>query len=99
MILTRIIFVALLLPLMFLAQRFWFARAWRIIGRIGRPDVRKFLQGIWGLAASFVAMTFADSVFGLLPRSGAWGDVLVAAKFWVAISLFGYLGVKLVIGL
>jgi uncharacterized protein len=96
LLLGRVIFLALLLPLMFLAQRFWFTRAWRIIGRIGRPQVRKSLQGIWGLAAGFVAVTFADSVFGLLPRSGAWGDVLVAAKFWLAISLFGYLGVKLV---
>lgn len=94
--LGRMIFVALLLPLMFLAQRFWFMRAWRIIGRIGRPQVRRFLRGVWCLAAGFVGMTFIDSVFGLLPRSGAWADLLVAAKFWLAISLFGYLGVKLV---
>jgi uncharacterized protein len=96
LLMARMILVAVLLPVVFLAQRFWFKRAWWLIGRIGRPQLRQILHGLWWVAAAFVAATFVDSVIGLLPRRGGWTDVLMVPKFWLPISLFGYVGVKLV---
>jgi len=50
------------LSLMFVAQRFWFVRAWRLIDTVAQPAWRYLLQGLW-IAAIVLLLTAAFAQF------------------------------------
>lgn len=82
--------------LAFLSQRYWFARAWRLAGRIGSRSLRRAVRGALAAALVLIAL-FALAVItrshGIVSR-GSRGAPLIG--LWLASSIVSYLFIKLV---
>jgi uncharacterized protein len=92
----RIFLDVVYLLIVFLIQRFWFARGWRLIERVGRAAVRNSLRVLWFAAASVLAVTILDGVFGhFMPRTGTASVVLLLSRLWLSVSFLALAAVGL----
>ena len=87
------------LLLAFLSQRYWFARAWGIAGRIASPEWRQRARG------ALIAALVAIACIALLAVSGNKGGMFSQASWssaflalWLSISTLSYMFVKSVAG-
>ena len=87
------------LSLAFLSQRCWFARAWRIAGRIDKLGWRRGIQG--ALIALLVVIAFvallavARNIWGGVSRGSWWWAFF---GLWLTSSIFSYLFIKIIAG-
>jgi predicted MPP superfamily phosphohydrolase len=83
----QVLIGAVFLLITYLVQRFWFARAWRLIGRVRLPAGRSILQVGWFASAGIVFFAVLDSALGhFLPRTGMLAAVLLIARMWMSVS-------------
>jgi predicted MPP superfamily phosphohydrolase len=83
----QVLFSAVFLLITYLVQRFWFVRAWRISGRVGRPAFRKGLRIACITAVAVISITVLDSALGhFLPRTGWIAGVTLLSRLWLAVS-------------
>jgi hypothetical protein len=87
------------LSLAFLSQRYWFARAWRFVGRIDTPAWRKAVRGLLIAAISVIALAALAALTRNL-RSGVSRGSWFTAFFglWLTSSIVSYLFIKIVAG-
>jgi uncharacterized protein len=87
------------LSLAFLSQRYWFARAWRFAGRIGRPAWRKGIRSALIAALAVIALValaaVARNMRGVISR-GSWWSAFFG--LWMSSSIFSYLFIKMIAG-
>jgi predicted MPP superfamily phosphohydrolase len=87
------------LSLAFLSQRYWFARAWRIAGRMKRPEWRTAARGLLIAALAMIAVL---ALIGVLRGTraavsgGSWWPSFLA--IWLTISIVSYLFTKAIRG-
>jgi uncharacterized protein len=92
----RIFLDVLYLLILFLIQRFWFLRAWQLIGRARQGAVRNSLRILWFAAASVLAVTILDGLFGhFMPRTGLPSAVLLLSRLWLSVSFLALAAVGL----
>jgi hypothetical protein len=66
------IFLMGILALTPVAQAFWFAWAWRLIGAVAWPGPRSLLQGVWVVAVLVVLAAGLDLLgVRVIPRQAA----------------------------
>jgi uncharacterized protein len=87
------------LSLAFLSQRYWFARAWRLAGRIGDPVWRKAARGTLVALLAGIALLALVAVTrnfrGVVTRGSWWFPFF---GLWLFSSIFSYLFIKVVAG-
>ncbi|MBV9609498.1 MAG: metallophosphoesterase [Acidobacteria bacterium] len=92
LILYRFIFLVALLSIIYVVQRFWFVRAWRLVAAVGEPGWRYLLHGLLITAALVVLFTILDPMLGrFIPRQGLGNWVVATARAWLIASFLGYL--------
>ena len=92
----QVLFSAVFLLITYLVQRFWFVRAWRISGRVGRPAFRNALRIGFLAAAAVVSIAVLDSALGhFLPRTGWIAGVTLLSRLWLAISFLAMAAIGL----
>ena len=80
-----------------MAQRFWLARANRIINRMGSPRWRRWCRGLVIVVLGFVIVSYTDRVLlHILPRTGLFSWAMGFSQLWLFASSMAYLAVKLV---
>jgi uncharacterized protein len=83
----QILFSSASLLITYSVQRFWFARAWRLIERVQLPAARRMLWAGWFASVGVIFVALLDSVLGhFLPRSGTMATVLLLARLWLSVS-------------
>ena len=87
--------VLLALGLVFLSQRFWFGKAWRLTSRVGRPVFRISLRVACVLALAVVVIPVGGWLLGLMPRHNSW---FATVGLWLSSSFFAFLAIKSVRG-
>lgn len=98
-LILRTAFFSAILFLFYLSQRFWFVRAWQLIGRVGGPRLRRFLRIAWAVALLFLLV----GVFGVLTQAHlrtslrAWNTALVG--LWLVSALLSFLAIQAVVGI
>jgi Calcineurin-like phosphoesterase len=87
-----LIFLVVFLSLMFVAQRFWFVRAWRLIDTIVWPAWRYLLQGLW-IAAIVLLLTavFAPIFSHWSPRRDLAAWLISISRLWLVASFLAFL--------
>jgi predicted MPP superfamily phosphohydrolase len=82
------------LSLMFVAQRFWFVRAWRLIETVARPAWRYLLQGLWIVAIVLVLTAVFVPFFGhWSPRRDLAIWLISISRLWLVASCLAFLAV------
>ena len=88
------------LSLAFLAQRYWFSRAWRFAGRIQdsawRKGLRSALLILLGVVALVALTDVVRSIRGTISR-GSWWSAFFG--LWLSSSILSYLLIKLIAGM
>jgi hypothetical protein len=87
------------LLLAFLSQRYWFARAWRLAGRIDKRAWRRAVRGLLIVAISMVAgaaMAAATRNMRAGISRGSWFTAFFG--LWLTSSILSYLFIKIVAG-
>jgi uncharacterized protein len=94
------IFLMIILALTPVAQAYWFAWAWRLIGAVAWPGPRYVLQGLW-VTAGLVVLAAGLDLLGVrvVPRRAQrpWGRAV--ARIWLIASCIGFLAVIAVGGI
>jgi predicted MPP superfamily phosphohydrolase len=87
------------LSLAFLSQRYWFACAWRIAGRMERPEWRTAAHVLLIAGLAIIAVVAPIGVLrntsGVVSRVSWWPGILA---FWVSCSIVSYLFIKVIGG-
>jgi predicted MPP superfamily phosphohydrolase len=87
------------LSLAYLSQRYWFARAWRLAGRVKEPAWRTGIRAalIAGLAviATLAIADVARNMRGVISRGSWWYSFF---GLWLTSSIFSYLFIKIIAG-
>ena len=92
LILYRFVFLIVLLSVIYMVQRFWFLRAWRLASVVTRPGWRYLLNGLLVTAAVMVLTTILDPMLGrFIPRHGLGNWVVAASRVWLVASFLGFL--------
>jgi len=92
LILYRFVFLIVLLSVMYIVQRFWFLRAWRLVGTVAEPGWRHLLNGLLVAAAAVVFATVLDPMLGhFIPRQGLGNWVVATSRVWLVASFLGFL--------
>jgi predicted MPP superfamily phosphohydrolase len=92
----QFLFSAVFLLITYLIQRFWFARAWRLIERVQPPAARNLLQVGWFASAGVIFVAVLDSALGhFLPRTGTPAAVLLLVRLWISVSFLALAAVGL----
>jgi predicted MPP superfamily phosphohydrolase len=87
------------LLLAFLSQRYWFARAWGVAGRIRRPVWRNVLRAaILAALAAVVFVALGGVVRNLRGTTFRGSRATAFFGLWLVSSIFAYLFIKLVAG-
>ena len=82
------------LSLMFVAQRFWFVRAWRLIETVARPAWRYLLQGLWIVAIVLLLTAVFVPFFGhWSPRRDLAIWLISISRLWLVASFLAFLAV------
>jgi uncharacterized protein len=91
------IFLMGILALTPVAQAFWFAWAWRLIGAVAWPGPRSLLQGVWVVAVLVVLATRLVLLgVRVIPRQAARPWARAVARIWLIASCLGFLAVTAV---
>jgi uncharacterized protein len=91
------IFLMGILALTPVAQAFWFAWAWRLIGAVAWPGPRTLLQGVWVVAVLVVLAAGLDLLgVRVIPRQAARPWARAVARIWLIASCLGFLAVTAV---
>ena len=92
LILYRFVFLVVLLPVLYIVQRFWFVRAWRLVGAVTEPGWTHLLHGLLIAAAAVVLASILDPMLGrFIPRQGLGNWVVATSRVWLLASFLGYL--------
>ena len=92
----RLLLDSAFLLIVYLVQRIWFVRAWRLIQRVGRGAWRKCLRILWFAAAAALFITVLDSVHGhFMPRTGSVAVILLLCRLWLSVSFLALAAVGL----
>jgi hypothetical protein len=79
---------------MFVAQRFWFVRAWRLIGAVARPEWRYLLQSLWIAAIVLLLTTVLAPIFShWSPRWNLAAWLISISRLWLVASFLAFLAV------
>jgi uncharacterized protein len=82
------------LSLMFVAQRFWFVRAWRLIDTVARPAWRYLLQGFWIAAMVLLLTAVCFPIFShWSPRRHLANWLISVSTLWLFTSFLAFLAV------
>ena len=96
-IVLRLILFFTILFLLYLLQRFWFLKVWRLAGRVRRPGWRRLLRVVWSLVLLAVFTPVFAWMVGLrlriLPRGSS---AMALAGLWLSSAFLAYLAVKVV---
>jgi predicted MPP superfamily phosphohydrolase len=93
---VQFFFSAVFLLFTYFVQRFWFARAWRLIARVRYPAGRNLLRAGWFASAVIVLVAVLDSSLGhFLPRAGMAAAILLMARLWMSVSFLALAAVGL----
>jgi predicted MPP superfamily phosphohydrolase len=93
---VQVLFSFAFLLITYSVQRFWFARAWRLIQRVKLPPGRTMLQVAWFVAVATVFIAVLDSALGhFLPRTGTLAAVMLLARLWMSVSFLALAAVGL----
>ncbi len=88
----RFVFLLALLWILYIVQRFWFLRAWRLVGAVTEPGWRYLLHGLLVAAAAVVLATILDPMLGhFIPRQGVGNWVVATSRVWLIASFLGFL--------
>jgi len=96
----RTAFFSAILFLLYLSQRFWFVRAWRLVSRVGRRALRRWLRIAWALTLVLLLV----GVFGGLTQGHlrsflrAWGMTALVG-LWLVSALLSFLTIQAVVGI
>ena len=91
-VLYRFVFLIALLSVIYIVQRFWFLRAWRLVGGVTEPGRRHLLNGLLVTAAAVVLATILDPMRGrFIPRHGLGSWVVAGSRVWLVASFLGFL--------
>jgi predicted MPP superfamily phosphohydrolase len=83
----QLLFSSVFLLIVYLVQRFWFSRAWRLIGRVRLPGWRNALRALWFVSAGIILIAVLDSAIGhFLPRTGRLAAIALIARLWLSVS-------------
>jgi hypothetical protein len=97
LILYRLVFLIALLSVLYIVQRFWFLRAWRLVSSVPQAGWRYLLNGLLLAAAAVVLASILDPMLGhFIPRHGLGNWVVAACRVWLVASLLGCLVVAAV---
>jgi len=99
-IISRAALFLIFLFLFYLSQRFWFLRAWRLIGRVRQPVWSRFLRATW--AAALMLLFFG--IFGGLAqvrfRTFLRGRGITAlVGLWLTSAFLSFLAIQVVAGI
>lgn len=90
----RLFFLIFLASLIYLAQRFWFMRAWRLTESISQHQWKILLRCLLITAVILLLATVLDSLFGhFISSRGSGNWALSASRLWLLASFFGFLTV------
>jgi len=93
LILSRLLFSVIFLSLMYLVQRFWFIRAWRLTNSVRQPRI-KFLARAFLVASVVVLSATVIDPFGhFTGRPGPLNWVFSAYRLWLLASFLGVFAV------
>ncbi|HAM50695.1 MAG TPA: hypothetical protein DCP92_08400 [Nitrospiraceae bacterium] len=90
---SRLFFSVVFLSLMYLAQRFWFIRVWRLTDSIRQPKRKILLRGFLATAVALLLATILDPFGHFTGHSSPGNWVFSASKLWLLASSFGFLAV------
>lgn len=93
LILSRLLFLVVFLSLMYLAQRFWFIRAWRLTDSIKQPKWRILSRVFLATAVPLLLATVLDPFGHFTGHSGPRNWVFSASRLWLLASFFGFVSV------
>src|SRR5208282_215115 len=92
LVLYRFVFLIALLSVIYMVQRFWLLRAWRLVGAVTEPGWRYPLNGLLVTAAAVVLATILDPMLGrFIPRHGLGNWIVAASRVWLVASFLGFL--------
>ena len=95
--LYRWVFLVALLSILYIVQRFWFLRAWRLVSGVPQAGWRYLLNGLLLAAAAVVLAAILDPMLGhFIPRHGLGNWVVASARVWLVASFLGFLAVTAV---
>ncbi len=96
----RTAFISVILFLLYLSQRFWFVRAWRLIGRVGRPAWRRLLRAAWVAALLLVLLGLFSGLTQVRFRTSlrGWG-ITALAGLWLTSGFLSFLAIQVVAGI
>ncbi len=90
--LYRVVFLVVLLSVLYIVQRFWFFRAWRLVGAVTEPGWRYLLHGLLVASTAVVLATILDPMLGhFIPRQGLGNWVMATSRVWLIASFLGFL--------
>ena len=89
------LFFSVIVPsLMYLAQRFWFVRAWRLSHSIKQHRLKVAMRCLLISTVILLSTTLLTSPLGhFISHHGLWNWVLSASRLWFLASLFGFLAI------
>jgi uncharacterized protein len=85
----------IVLSIIYLIQRFWFIRAWRLIEGVSRSTSRTLLRSLLFVSVSAVLIIVLDSALGhFVPRGSVVDHLIVATKLWLSLSVLAVISTK-----
>ncbi len=95
---SRFLFHVALLSFLYLVQRFWFTRAWRLTGSVRRPGWRILLRCLLTAAVLALLASVPDLPFGHFTRHTGMAHRLLSAasRAWLMASSFAFMAVMTV---
>ena len=102
-LISRTIIFAAILFLLYLSQRFWFVRAWRLTGRVRRTGWRWMLRSAWMAAALLIVLAIVDGMPQAMHRIVVRGTWVTRLKelvgLWLLSAFLAFLAVQFVAGI
>jgi predicted MPP superfamily phosphohydrolase len=91
LVLYRFVFLVVMLSVLYIVQRFWFLRAWRLVAGVTEPGWRYLLNGLLITAVLVVLATILDPMLGrFIPRHGLGSWIVATSRVWLVASFLGY---------
>jgi uncharacterized protein len=102
-LISRTIIFAAILFLLYLSQRFWFVRAWRLAGGVRRTGWRWMLRSAWMAVALLIVLAIVDGIPQAMHRIVVRGTWVTRLKelvgLWLLSAFLAFLAVQFVAGI